>query len=142
MLLLLFLWCLLHWCLCYIPPFLHHRLFISSVRIPANGSFQFDGLGLLFFFCCFFVVVVLFFVSSLQFPPFSCIVYTVHLSIYHWRTAVDLTGQICADSVGSRIISGVGGQMDFMRVCVVSLLLMAFCPSFFFSVLPLISCFG
>ncbi len=28
---------------------------------------------------------------------------------------VDLTGQICADSIGHRIISGVGGQMDFMR---------------------------
>ena len=28
---------------------------------------------------------------------------------------VDLTGQICADSIGSRIISGVGGQMDFIR---------------------------
>lgn len=28
---------------------------------------------------------------------------------------IDLTGQICADSVGSKIISGVGGQMDFMR---------------------------
>ncbi|NGX55766.1 MAG: Succinyl-CoA:coenzyme A transferase, partial [Chlamydiae bacterium] len=28
---------------------------------------------------------------------------------------VDLSGQICADSLGSRIISGVGGQMDFMR---------------------------
>lgn len=28
---------------------------------------------------------------------------------------VDLTGQICADSIGSKIISGVGGQMDFMR---------------------------
>lgn len=28
---------------------------------------------------------------------------------------IDLTGQICADSVGPRIISGVGGQMDFMR---------------------------
>lgn len=28
---------------------------------------------------------------------------------------VDLTGQVCADSVGSRIISGAGGQMDFMR---------------------------
>lgn len=27
---------------------------------------------------------------------------------------VDLTGQICADSVGPRIISGVGGQHDFM----------------------------
>lgn len=27
---------------------------------------------------------------------------------------VDLTGQICADSVGMRIISGVGGQHDFM----------------------------
>lgn len=28
---------------------------------------------------------------------------------------VDLTGQVCADSVGHRIISGVGGQMDFIR---------------------------
>jgi len=28
---------------------------------------------------------------------------------------IDLTGQICADSIGHRIISGVGGQMDFMR---------------------------
>lgn len=28
---------------------------------------------------------------------------------------VDLTGQVCADSLGSRIYSGIGGQMDFMR---------------------------
>lgn len=28
---------------------------------------------------------------------------------------IDLTGQVCADSVGHQIISGVGGQMDFMR---------------------------
>lgn len=28
---------------------------------------------------------------------------------------IDLTGQVCADSIGSRIYSGVGGQMDFMR---------------------------
>lgn len=28
---------------------------------------------------------------------------------------VDLTGQVCSDSVGSKIISGVGGQMDFIR---------------------------
>ncbi len=28
---------------------------------------------------------------------------------------IDLTGQVCADSVGPHIISGVGGQMDFMR---------------------------
>lgn len=28
---------------------------------------------------------------------------------------VDLTGQICADSVGQRIISGTGGQLDFIR---------------------------
>ena len=28
---------------------------------------------------------------------------------------IDLTGQVCADSVGAQIISGVGGQMDFMR---------------------------
>jgi acyl-CoA hydrolase len=28
---------------------------------------------------------------------------------------VDLTGQVCADSIGTRHFSGVGGQMDFMR---------------------------
>ena len=28
---------------------------------------------------------------------------------------VDLTGQVVADSIGSRIYSGIGGQMDFMR---------------------------
>ncbi|MCF8415003.1 MAG: 4-hydroxybutyrate CoA-transferase [Crocinitomicaceae bacterium] len=28
---------------------------------------------------------------------------------------IDLTGQICADSIGSKIFSGVGGQMDFIR---------------------------
>ncbi len=28
---------------------------------------------------------------------------------------IDLSGQVCADSVGPRIISGVGGQMDFLR---------------------------
>lgn len=33
---------------------------------------------------------------------------------------IDLTGQICADSVGSRIISGVGGQMDFIRGATIS----------------------
>ncbi|MGL4446133.1 MAG: acetyl-CoA hydrolase/transferase family protein [Shewanella sp.] len=28
---------------------------------------------------------------------------------------VDLTGQVCADSIGTKIYSGVGGQMDFIR---------------------------
>lgn len=28
---------------------------------------------------------------------------------------VDLTGQVCADSIGSKMYSGVGGQMDFIR---------------------------
>lgn len=28
---------------------------------------------------------------------------------------VDLTGQVCADSIGTRQYSGIGGQMDFMR---------------------------
>lgn len=28
---------------------------------------------------------------------------------------VDLTGQVCADSIGSRFYSGVGGQVDFVR---------------------------
>jgi acetyl-CoA hydrolase len=29
--------------------------------------------------------------------------------------AVDLTGQVCADSIGTRIYSGFGGQLDFIR---------------------------
>ncbi|WPU63587.1 acetyl-CoA hydrolase/transferase family protein [Peredibacter starrii] len=33
---------------------------------------------------------------------------------------IDLTGQVCADSVGSRIISGVGGQVDFLRAAALS----------------------
>jgi acyl-CoA hydrolase len=28
---------------------------------------------------------------------------------------IDLTGQVCADSIGTSIYSGVGGQLDFMR---------------------------
>ena len=28
---------------------------------------------------------------------------------------IDITGQICADSIGTKMFSGVGGQMDFMR---------------------------
>lgn len=33
---------------------------------------------------------------------------------------IDLSGQVCADSIGHRIISGVGGQMDFMRAAAIS----------------------
>jgi 4-hydroxybutyrate CoA-transferase len=33
---------------------------------------------------------------------------------------VDLTGQICADSIGHRIYSGIGGQMDFMHAAAYS----------------------
>jgi 4-hydroxybutyrate CoA-transferase len=29
--------------------------------------------------------------------------------------AIDLTGQVCADSIGTKIYSGFGGQLDFMR---------------------------
>ncbi len=28
---------------------------------------------------------------------------------------IDLTGQVCADSIGHRVYSGIGGQMDFVR---------------------------
>ena len=28
---------------------------------------------------------------------------------------IDLTGQVCADSIGGRIYSGIGGQVDFVR---------------------------
>jgi acyl-CoA hydrolase len=28
---------------------------------------------------------------------------------------IDLSGQVCADSIGFRVYSGIGGQMDFIR---------------------------
>ncbi len=28
---------------------------------------------------------------------------------------LDITGQVCADSIGDRVISGIGGQMDFVQ---------------------------
>lgn len=33
---------------------------------------------------------------------------------------VDLSGQVCADSLGHRIYSGIGGQMDFIRGAAIS----------------------
>ncbi len=33
---------------------------------------------------------------------------------------VDVTGQVCADSIGSKMYSGVGGQMDFIRAASLS----------------------
>lgn len=38
-----------------------------------------------------------------------------HVVAINSAVEIDLTGQVCADSVGANIISGVGGQMDFIR---------------------------
>jgi 4-hydroxybutyrate CoA-transferase len=38
-----------------------------------------------------------------------------HMVAINSAIEVDLTGQVVADSIGYRMYSGVGGQMDFMR---------------------------
>jgi 4-hydroxybutyrate CoA-transferase len=38
-----------------------------------------------------------------------------HLVAVNSALQVDLTGQVCADSLGHRMYSGIGGQMDFIR---------------------------
>jgi 4-hydroxybutyrate CoA-transferase len=38
-----------------------------------------------------------------------------HMVAINSAIQVDLTGQVCAESIGTRIYSGVGGQMDFLR---------------------------
>ena len=38
-----------------------------------------------------------------------------HMKAINSATEVDLTGQISADSIGTRIFSGTGGQLDFVR---------------------------
>lgn len=38
-----------------------------------------------------------------------------HMVAINSALQVDLTGQVCADSLGARLYSGVGGQVDFIR---------------------------
>ena len=38
-----------------------------------------------------------------------------HMKAINSATEVDFTGQICADSIGTRIFSGTGGQLDFVK---------------------------
>jgi acyl-CoA hydrolase len=38
-----------------------------------------------------------------------------HMVAINSALEVDLTGQVCAESIGPRLYSGVGGQMDFLR---------------------------
>ena len=44
-----------------------------------------------------------------------------HLVAVNSALQIDLTGQICADSLGHRIYSGIGGQMDFIRGAALSI---------------------
>lgn len=43
-----------------------------------------------------------------------------HMKAINSAVEVDLTGQICADSIGTRIWSGTGGQLDFVKGAVMS----------------------
>lgn len=38
-----------------------------------------------------------------------------HMVAINSALQVDLTGQVCADSIGPRLYSGIGGQIDFIR---------------------------
>lgn len=38
-----------------------------------------------------------------------------HMVAINAAIEVDLTGQVCSDSIGSRFYSGIGGQVDFIR---------------------------
>jgi acetyl-CoA hydrolase len=58
---------------------------------------------------------------TVEFQPSDFINDPFVISQNHRMTAInsaleiDLTGQVCADSVGSELYSGVGGQVDFIR---------------------------
>lgn len=45
--------------------------------------------------------------------PFT-IAKNTHMVAINSAIEVDLTGQVCADSIGNKLYSGVGGQMDFI----------------------------
>ena len=58
---------------------------------------------------------------SITFLDVKHVNYPINIMKNHKMTAinsaieVDLTGQVCADSIGTFQFSGIGGQMDFMR---------------------------
>ncbi len=53
---------------------------------------------------------------SVDFTNDSAVIRTFHRMVaINSAIEVDLTGQVVADSIGPRVYSGVGGQMDFMR---------------------------
>jgi len=58
---------------------------------------------------------------QVEFHPSDYVNHPEIISKNHRMTAinsalqVDLSGQVCADSIGMRLYSGVGGQMDFIR---------------------------
>jgi acetyl-CoA hydrolase len=63
---------------------------------------------------------------SVEFHPSDVVNDALEIAAQHEMVAInsaiaiDLTGQVCADSIGDRIYSGIGGQMDFMRGAVQS----------------------
>jgi 4-hydroxybutyrate CoA-transferase len=63
---------------------------------------------------------------SVEFHPSDIVNDTAVIRTQHHMIAInsaieiDLTGQVCADSMGERIFSGIGGQMDFVRGAVLS----------------------
>lgn len=63
---------------------------------------------------------------SIEFHPSDVVNDAVEIAAQHAMMAInsaiaiDLTGQVCADSIGDRIWSGIGGQMDFVRGAVQS----------------------
>lgn len=58
---------------------------------------------------------------TFTFHPSDYVNNPIHIARQHKMVAinsalqVDLTGQVCADSIGSRFYSGIGGQVDFIR---------------------------
>ncbi len=58
---------------------------------------------------------------TLMFHPSDYINHPVNIARQHRMVAVngalqiDLTGQVCADSIGAKFHSGIGGQVDFIR---------------------------
>ena len=58
---------------------------------------------------------------ALMFHPSDYLNSPVNVAQQHKMVAIngalqiDLTGQVCADSIGTRFYSGIGGQVDFIR---------------------------
>eukprot|EP01083_Nonionella_stella_P017027 47547_1 len=83
----------------------HHRgKLCTSFAMGTNRLYEFVADNPLVLFCC------CSYINDTEVIRANPLTHAINSCI-----EIDITGQVCADSIGTKMYSGIGGQMDFMR---------------------------